>query len=392
MTKLSQVADAQSGTGFPVEYQGKQSGDYPFAKVSDISIAVETNNGVLDTARNWVSTDVAEALRASIFPPGSVLFAKIGEALKLNRRGFVQRPMLADNNVMGLLPDTAVLDPKYLYYFMQTIDLASYAQTTAVPSIRSSDVLKISIPLPPLDEQQRIAAILEEADHARRTRRYTQQVSDTFLQSVFVEMFGDPVTNPMGWEIKPLSHFIDFLTSGSRGWAKHYSETGAYFIRVQNLHGHRLSFDNMARVQVPDTIEAKRTRVRAGDLLIAVTGATIGLSALVPETLDEAYVNQHVVIVRLKETINRQYLAHFIAHDLGGQYQIWNQQYGDTRPGLGFAEVRALQIPVPPRNLQDEYVCIADEYVQARNQQSESARQAEHLFQSLLDRAFRGEL
>ena len=165
---------------------------------------------------HWVSEEIARELNTNVFPHGSVLFAKIGEALRLNRRGFVIRPVLADNNVMGLIPDTNRIDPKYLYYFMLTVDLAQYAQTTAVPSVRASDVLNIEIPLPPLDEQKRIAAILEEADQARRTRRFTQSVSDTFLQEVFVEMFGDPVTNPMGWEVAKLEKMINFITSGSR--------------------------------------------------------------------------------------------------------------------------------------------------------------------------------
>jgi type I restriction enzyme, S subunit len=161
-TVLSGVSFIQSGVGFPEELQGRTNGDLPFAKVGDISKSVLKMDGLLTSASNYVSFAEAQALRAKVFPIGTTLFAKIGEAIRLNRRAIAKVAVLADNNVMGLIPEKDLTIPEYLYYFMHTIDLYELSQATTVPSIRKTDVEQIKIPLPPLPEQQRIVAAIEQ--------------------------------------------------------------------------------------------------------------------------------------------------------------------------------------------------------------------------------------
>ncbi|HOD06258.1 MAG TPA: restriction endonuclease subunit S, partial [Anaerolineaceae bacterium] len=122
-TTLGQIADAQSGAGFPKSYQGLPSGDYPLAKVSDISEATKTNGGIINKANNYLSEANAKKIGAKVFPVGTTLFAKIGEAVRLNRRAINTCPILADNNVMGLIPDTGSVTPRYLFLFMHSVDL-----------------------------------------------------------------------------------------------------------------------------------------------------------------------------------------------------------------------------------------------------------------------------
>lgn len=158
---ISDLATIRSGVGFPKYLQGQKSGEWPLAKVSDISLAVREANGLLLTAANYISSEDAKTIRAVPFPPGTILFAKIGEAVRLNRRAVAQVPVVADNNVMGLTP-SKFLEGKYLYYYMRTVDLYEYAQATTVPSVRKSDIETVSCPLPPLAEQGRIVAAIEE--------------------------------------------------------------------------------------------------------------------------------------------------------------------------------------------------------------------------------------
>ena len=117
---------------------------------------------MLVTAANYVSREETEILRAKVFPPQSIVFAKIGEALKLNRRAFTKVPIIADNNVMGLIPKIGLVVPKYLYYFMHLVDLSDVSRATTVPSVRKTDVARIALPLAPLPEQRRIVARIEE--------------------------------------------------------------------------------------------------------------------------------------------------------------------------------------------------------------------------------------
>ncbi|QVM87856.1 hypothetical protein I0D68_02240 [Pseudomonas lalucatii] len=111
-----EIGIVQSGIGFPNQEQGLTSGDYPVYKVGDVSRGVLQRNGNLQVAANYVTKRTAESLKGFVFPHGSTLFAKIGEALKLNRRGYVVRAGLADNNVMGYKGEPGV-DDRFIYYF-----------------------------------------------------------------------------------------------------------------------------------------------------------------------------------------------------------------------------------------------------------------------------------
>jgi type I restriction enzyme S subunit len=125
-TAIGEVADIQSGVGFPKSLQGSASGDLPFAKVSDISSAVLNAHELLTSAANYLSFAEAKALHAKPLPAGTTLFAKIGEAVRLNRRAMAQIPVLVDNNVMGVIPDASLVTPKYLFHFWHTVDLYEY--------------------------------------------------------------------------------------------------------------------------------------------------------------------------------------------------------------------------------------------------------------------------
>jgi type I restriction enzyme S subunit len=158
--KLGDVTDVLAGVGFPKEMQGKQDGEIPVFKVGDISAAWLQGKNFLTESRNYLSQEDAKSL-GRLVPAGTTVFAKIGEALRLNRRVMLGCAALVDNNVMGLVPDEAKVSPKYLYYFMQTVDLGDLSRSTTVPSIRKSDVLDIPINVPGLADQNQIVAELE---------------------------------------------------------------------------------------------------------------------------------------------------------------------------------------------------------------------------------------
>ena len=159
--RLEGVTSITSGVGFPPSLQGRGHGDYPFAKVSDISRAVLEQGGQIDTASNWLSTDDLKGLRARPIPRGSTVFAKIGEGLKLNRRALTQVEMLIDNNCMAVSPDAASLHSGYLYLYLKTVDLEPLSIATAVPSVRRGDIAALELALPALDEQAEIVRRVE---------------------------------------------------------------------------------------------------------------------------------------------------------------------------------------------------------------------------------------
>jgi type I restriction enzyme S subunit len=204
-----------------------------------------------------------------------------------------------------------------------------------------------------------------------------------------LEMFGDPARNEKGWEIVSLGEKIDFITSGSRGWAEYYLEEGDLFLRVQNLGANELLLNDVAYVQAPDNAESRRTRLKSGDLLISVT-ADIGRTGVIPDCFPTAYINQHLVLLRLHE-LNPYFVAGYFSTTTG-KGQILRLDREGVKSGLNFDDVKSLKVFNPPESLQTKFVQIMEKYHRIQLQQRETERQAEHLFQSLLQRAFQGEL
>lgn len=199
--------------------------------------------------------------------------------------------------------------------------------------------IEINLPVdgngnPDITEQERIVALLEEVEELKNRRTKANARVSELTPALFVKLFGSPSDWKSKWDVASFGGVSAFITSGSRGWAAYYADSGARFIRVQNLAGHQLNFDDAVFVSPPDSAEAHRTRIQPNDLLLAITGNTIGLSAMAPSNIGESYVSQHVAIIRPNERINPNYFAAFVALSNGAQQQIREIQYGQTKPGL----------------------------------------------------------
>jgi type I restriction enzyme S subunit len=277
---------------------------------------------------------------------------------------------------------------RWLYYTLLKLDLTRLNKSAAVPGLNREDAYELYIPFPDVPEQKQIAELLDQTDELRRMRRYAFQLTDTFLPGAFLELFGDPTTNPLGLPIAELGDFLSFVTSGSRGWADYYAPVGARFIRSLDVRMNSISDEDAVFVKPPNNAEANRTRVTLGDVLLTITGSKIGRVAPVPERLKDAFISQHVAILRLKSGLLPEFLSMFLSLGSGGQRQIARLQYGQTKPGLNLDQIREIRVPVPPLNDQQKFLELLKRAKRLRAVQREALRQAEHLFQTLLDQAF----
>jgi type I restriction enzyme S subunit len=303
---------------------------------------------------------------------------------------------IASTGFAVLRTKETTLDPAFLFYYLQSECLIStltrIATGASYPAISDEDVLDTLIPLPDRPEQKRIAAILERADRLRRLRRYALEIEESFLSAAYHRLFGDPRTNPKKISVRELGEHITFLTSGSRGWAEHYVKSGTRFIRSLDVQMNHIPMDNAVFVDAPPGAEAERTRVKAGDVLLTVTGSRIGRVAPVPASLEGAYVSQHVAIIRLATGLLPKFLSMFMSLETGGQLEIQRFQYGQTKPGLALNQIAKFRIQFPALQRQAEFTALANRYESLRMQHLEALRQADHLFQTLLHGAFTGEL
>ncbi|WP_158238070.1 restriction endonuclease subunit S [Limnohabitans sp. 15K] len=169
-----------------------------------------------------------------------------------------------------------------------------------------------------------------------------------------------PFELPQGWEWVSLGLLTSFVTSGSRSWKDFYSAEGATFIRSQDIKYDRLEFDERAYVKLPIGTEGVRTQVRLHDVLITITGANVGKAAVVAQSMDEAYVSQHVALVRLCDTRLVDFLHLWLVSEGEGRKLLLMSSYG-AKPGLNLQNINDLPVPLPPIAEQSRIVIHVNE-------------------------------
>ncbi|MCO6432792.1 restriction endonuclease subunit S [Nitrosomonas nitrosa] len=160
--KLGEIGIFRGGSGFPRRYQGKTEGLYPFYKVSDMNN--EGNEKLMVNANNWIDEKIKKEIGAITFPKNTIIFAKIGAAIFLERKKILNQESCIDNNMMGYIFDTNLYDAEYLHYLFQTIPLGKLVSTTALPSLNGKEIATQKYYFPNKLEQTGIATILSDMD------------------------------------------------------------------------------------------------------------------------------------------------------------------------------------------------------------------------------------
>lgn len=294
---------------------------------------------------------------------------------------------ICSTDIVPVLPGPH-LDRRYLLHFLRQPSMVAFATARSVginlPRLSPAVLETFPVPLPPLPEQQRIAAILDQVDALRAKRRMAHAQLEALRDSVVDQDLSRFESR------ESLGDHLVFVTSGSRGWAKYYSERGSRFIRSQDVLLGSVDNSDPAFVSPPSNSETKRTAIRPGDLLITITG-TVGRVAAAPAELDGAFISQHVAIARPGATLRSRFAESYLC-SREGQVQLERAQYGQTKPGLNLTQIRAFMLPVPDLAAQDALVCRLQRLDNCREQFSRSDEELESLFSSLQYRAFRGEL
>ena len=258
-------------------------------------------------------------------------------------------------------------------------------------------LLTTEIPLPPLSEQHRIVDLIEaiagKLDEARRLRKEAAEEAGVLLASRTNEIFDQLARE---FPPQPFSSFDPHVTSGPRNWAKHYEVGGHRFYRAQDIGQSGLVL-NESRVYVspPPGGQGRSATLVAGDLMIVITGATVGRVALFVHGMQPGFVSQHVAICRLpRNQVNSEFVLWGLRGP-DGQSQLLGQRYGQGKPGLNLKNVGALSLPFPPIEEQNRVVQYLRAYGRVVEElvveQESSAAEIRRTLPSVLDKAFRGE-
>lgn len=262
----------------------------------------------------------------------------------------------------ALTPDRNKVSPEYIYWLLKAKneELNSKGTGSTFKAISRKVLEETLVPDVDFDKQHEYAKILEKIYSVIQNRKKELVRFDDFIKARFVEMFGDPVTNPKGYPVHQLSEYITSLTSGSRGWAQYCAEDGTeWFITIKNVKDCHITTDNMQPVNAPNNAEAKRTKVQEGDLLISIT-ADLGRTGIVTKEIAEhgAYINQHLSCIRInKEVLNPLFVAHYMESPAGKE-QFTAKNQSAVKAGLNFNSINSLKLYVPPLKEQEEFIAF----------------------------------
>lgn len=440
-TSLGTICELVSGTGFPLDEQGRKGLQFPFFKVGNLG---EVASGeFLVESGDTVDNETAGRLRARIIPARSTLFAKIGMAIRLNRRRQVACACCIDNNTMAAIPNDGVAD-RYLLRLLETLDFMPLTQATTVPSLRKRELEAIPVLLPPLAEQKRIAATVEAllgrvraaSDRLAKTpallKRFRQSVlaaactgrltsewrqqnpkltSDELIAAIrnaSGTRSGNPSADlpagetaglpalPDAWRYVECWHLCESERALTYGVIKLGGPVadGIPTLRSSDVRQLRIDRNNIKRISPKIAGEFRRTFLRGGEILVTVRG-TLGGVCVAPPDMAGHNISREVAMVPIKQALHGAFFAISIA---GTASQNWlaGVEKGVAYTGINIEDLKRLPLPVPPLPEQHEIVrrvealfALAD---RIERRVAAARARVERVTQAVLAKAFRGEL
>ncbi len=273
-------------------------------------------------------------------------------------------PVYCNNFCQHLRVDASRCSPFYVaralwHRYLQGVTTRLQHQTTGIRNLDYAGYLAFPLLLPPLPEQQAIAAVLDSIDETIEGVEAVITATECLRNALLHQLLTRGVpgwhtqwkdvpgigTIPAGWEVVRLEDVAQTITSGSRAWSQYFRPNGAFFVRSQNISGGTIDRSDAIFVQPPVDAEAARTRIHRGDLLVSITGEP-GKVTVAGDTLCQAYVSQHVALVRLNDPGLSDFACEFL-RGLAGQNQFRGMAYGQTRPGLSLINVSHARVAFP---------------------------------------------
>ena len=360
-------------------------GDIPWVTPKDLS---ELRLKYLSDTSRRITEAGLQSCSARMLPARSVL---LSSRAPIGLVAMNTLPVCTNQGFKSLVPRDGCIAPDYLYWWLKTHrETVEYKGRGATfKEVSKKIVEEIPIPLPPLAEQRRIAGILDAADALRAKRREALAQLDNLLQSIFLDMFGDPVTNPMGWDAFLLSDFCRTGSGGtpSRKKMQRYYEGGTIpWVKSGELR-EEVIYSTSEYITKAALNETSVKLVPRDALLLALYGATVGRLGILGT---QATTNQAVChIIPNPTKADFRYMFHCLSNQVA---YLVGRGVGGAQSNISQRCVKSLTIPLPPLDLQSRFAVIVESIEQQKVRQQAHLAELDTLCASLQSRAFRGDL
>jgi len=388
---LGEVAEIKAGDPAPQKEKYFENGNIPFVRMQDLGKYHRTTSLIRTTDK--VNKQAIEECKLRIFPEGSVILPKSG-SVYLNHRAILGINACVVSHIAILIPKTEVIG-EFLYYILLTIDMSKWGhKTTGLDSLNLRSLGKIKIPLPPLEEQKKIVEILQFADYLKERRREAIKLIDKIVMSVFYDMFGDPATNPKGWEVKKLSEIADINPRNfiPENWN---DEKEVGFIPMENIDGETGEIRQIG-IKKLSRVRSGKTRFKEKDVLFAkitpcVENKKVALVRNLPSEVGFGSTEFHVI--RAKEGITvPEFVLYLARTDYVREQAILSMTGTSGRKRVPASFLKNFDVPLPSLDLQQEFAEIVSKLEAKRKKMEEAEEKLEMLYQILLKQAFTGKL
>mgnify|MGYP000117881263 CR=1 FL=1 len=373
---VSKVTTGKTPSKKVEEYFG---GDIPFISPSELGDAPFVLNSKQTLTESGAS-------KIKLVPKNSVLVCCIGSLGKL---AIADRELGTNQQINSVTFDESKIDYKYGYYALSRLKpiLESMAPATTVAIVNKSKFEELEIPLPPLDEQKRIAAILDKADAIRRKRQQAIRLADDFLRSVFLDMFGDPVTNPKGWEVKKLGELTTIRRGASPRPIANFMGGDVPWIKIGDGSKGDQVYLNSTKEHVTQEGASKSVFLAKGSLIFANCGVSLGFARIlnIAGCIHDGWLS----IENIDKGLNKIFILKWI-----NQLTLYFRRIAPdgTQPNLNSGIMRDQEIILPPIEIQNKFEDVLLKHERALAKLNDGLVSANEALNSLSQKAFAGEL
>ena len=380
LKKIKEVADVFAGQGAPQGDSNYCLNGIPFVKAGNLS---ELINGKPESSIQNVSEQVAKTHKLKLYKAGSVLFAKSGMSCMKGYVYTLKKDCYVVSHLAIITPIS--VDSHFLNYYLCFNKPNTLIKDSAYPSISLKDIENLKIPVPTISEQQQIVEELDLLGSIIEKKKEQLKELDNLAQSIFYDMFGDPVTNEKGWKVEKLSTVCD-VRDGTHDSPK-YVDKGYPLITSKNVVNGSLSFENVNLITEKDLNAINvRSKVDDGDIIMPMIG-TIGKPVIVKKIREFAIKN--VALIKFTESKNVQniYIQKLLDNKI---YSIFLKglNQGVTQKFVSLKTIRQLPIPLPPISLQQQFASKIEAIEKQKELIKQSIKEVETLFNSRMDYYF----
>jgi type I restriction enzyme S subunit len=366
-----------------------EGGSIPWVKSGEL------RESVINQAAEYVTEAALKESSIKLVPAGAILLAMYGATV--GRLGVLGIEATTNQAVCHIIPDPKIADTRYVFHALsnRVPNLIAMGVGGAQPNINQAKIKELVIPLPPLPEQIRIATILDQADALRIKRKEATTELDRLTQAIFIEMFGDPATNPKGWSIQPLSELVQGKPNNGIFKKNHEYGDGLPVIWVSELfRGNSINCTNSQKL-LPSEREIEQYGLHHGDILFCRSSlklAGIGYNNVYLGESNKALFECHVIRVTPdKNKIDPEFL-NFALRMPSQRLRLFKHAKTVTMTTIDQDGLLRVEVPVPPLDLQKTFTEKLRAIWQIKDTYAKSQLELDALFTSLQHRAFRGEI